>query len=189
MRGVYTMYLSEKTTTANAALIGLGNTRRIVLGDTLYEKYSHDEIETILAHELGHHVHHDIGWGLLIESVVTIVGFYIADVFLKWSVTQLHYAGIADLAAFPLLGLAIGAFGLVTTPLGNAFSRWRESLADGYALQATRNAPAFIGAMEKLANQNLAELEPERWVEVLLYDHPPIGKRIQRGQTFAQNLS
>jgi STE24 endopeptidase len=189
VRGVYTMYLSEKTTAANAALMGLGNTRRIVLGDTLYEKYSHDEIETILAHELGHHVHHDIGWGLLVESVVTIVGFYIADVFLKWSVTQLHYAGIADLAAFPLLGLVIGAFGLVTTPLGNAFSRWRESLADGYALQATRNAPAFIGAMEKLANQNLAELEPERWVEVLLYDHPPIGKRIQRGQTFAQNLS
>jgi STE24 endopeptidase len=189
VRGVYTMYLSEKTTAANAALMGLGNTRRIVLGDTLYEKYSHDEIETILAHELGHHVHHDIGWGLLVESVVTIVGFYIADVFLKWSVTQLHYAGIADLAAFPLLGLAIGAFGLVTTPLGNAFSRWRESLADGYALQATRNAPAFIGAMEKLANQNLAELEPGRWVEILLYDHPPIGKRIQRGQTFAQNLS
>jgi len=58
---------------------------------------------------------------------------------------------------------------LVTMPLENAFSRWRESLADEYALQSTRNAPAFIGAMEKLANQNLAEVEPERWVELLLY--------------------
>jgi STE24 endopeptidase len=183
--GVYTMMLSEKTTAANAALMGLGNTRRIVLGDTLYRNYTHDEIETILAHELGHQVHHDIGWGLVVQSAITLIGFYIADVFLKWSVDQLHYEGIADLAAFPLFGLAVGAFGFITMPLGNAYSRWRESMADDYALQATHNAPAFVGAMEKLANQNLAELEPEPWVEFLLYDHPPIGKRIKRGEQFA----
>lgn len=172
--------LSEKTTTANAALMGLGNTRRIVLGDTLYQNYSPDEIETILAHELGHHVHHDIAWGLIVESALMVVGFYLADLFLKWSAAQFRYNGIADLAAFPLLTFAIGVFGLTTLPLGNAYSRWRESLADDYALQTTRNAPAFIGAMEKLANQNLAELEPEPWVEFLLYDHPPIGKRLKR---------
>ncbi len=186
VRGVYTMMLSEKTTAANAALMGLGNTRRIVLGDTLYQNYSPDEIESILAHELGHHVHHDIGWSLVAETGLTLAGFYIADVFLRWSVAQLHYAGIADLAAFPLFGLALGAFGLVTMPLGNAFSRWREALADEYALQSTRNAPAFIGAMEKLANQNLAELEPEPWVEFLLYDHPPIGRRFQRGEAWTK---
>lgn len=180
VRGVYTMMLSEKTTTANAALLGLGNTRRIVLGDTLYQNYSPDEIEAILAHELGHHVHHDIAWGLIVESVLTVVGLYIADVFLKWSVAQFHFDGIADLAALPLLGFAIGVFGLLTLPLGNAYSRWRESLADDYALRTTRNPPAFIGAMEKLANQNLAQLEPEPWVEFLLYDHPPIGKRLKR---------
>lgn len=98
---------------------------------------------------------------------------------------QLRY-GIADLAAFPLLALALGVFGLLTTPLGNAFSRWRESLADDYALQSTRNPAAYIGAMEKLANQNLAQLEPEPWVEVLLYTHPPIGKRLRRGEQFAK---
>jgi STE24 endopeptidase len=184
VRGVYTMMLSEKTTAANAALMGLGNTRRIVLGDTLYNNYSHDEIETILAHELGHHVHHDIGWSIAVQSVLTLVGFYIADLFLKWSVAALHYEGIADLAAFPLLAFALGAFGLITMPLGNAYSRWREALADEYALETTGNAPAFIGAMEKLADQNLAELEPEPWVEALLYDHPPIGKRLKRGAEF-----
>ena len=184
VRGVYTMMLSEKTTEANAALMGLGNTRRIVLGDTLYEKYTPDEIESILAHELGHQVHHDIGWSLVAQTALTIAGFFIADVFLKWSVAQLHYAGIADLAAMPLFALALGVFGFVTMPLGNAFSRWRESLADEYALESTRNAGAFIGAMEKLANQNLAELEPERWVEWLLYDHPPIGKRLKRASAF-----
>lgn len=185
VRGVYSMLMSEKTTAANAALMGLGNTRRIVLGDTLYHNYTHDEIESILAHELGHHVHHDIGWGLLTQSALTLAGFYLADVFLRWSVGQLHYAGVADLAAFPLFALAMSIYGFITMPLGNAYSRWREALADAYALETTQNAPAFIGAMEKLANQNLAELEPARWVEFLLYDHPPIGKRLKRAETFA----
>ena len=185
VRGVFTMMLSEKTTAANAALMGLGNTRRIVLGDTLYEKYSHDEIESILAHELGHHVHHDIAWLITIDTILTIIGFFIADVFLKWSVSYFRYEGIADLSAFPLLGLALGVFSLITMPVSNAFSRWRESLADEYALQATRNARAFIGAMEKLANQNLAELEPEAWAEYLLYTHPPIGKRLRHAERFA----
>ena len=85
----------------------------------------------------------------------------------------------------PLFGLALGVFGLITLPLGNAYSRWRESRADDYALETTHNAPAFIGAMEKLANQNLAELEPEPWVEFLLYDHPPIGKRLRRASRAA----
>ena len=185
VRGVFTMMLSEKTTAANAALMGLGNTRRIVLGDTLYEKYSHDEIETILAHELGHHVHRDIAWSLVVETALTLAGFFIADLILRTGVALLRYESIADLAAMPLFALALGAFGAVTLPLGNAFSRWRESLADEYSLQATRNAPAFIGAMEKLANQNLAEVEPGRWVEYLLYSHPPIGKRIKHGEKFA----
>ncbi len=185
VQGVYTMMLSEKTTAANAALMGMGNTRRIVVGDTLYHDYSPDEIETILAHELGHQVHHDIPLSLVVESALNLIGFFIANEFLVWSVGVLHYNGIADLAAFPLLGLALGAFGLITMPLGNGFSRWRESLADQYALQSTGNATAFIGAMEKLANQNLAELEPEPWVEFLLYDHPPIGKRLKRGEQFA----
>jgi STE24 endopeptidase len=189
VRGVYTMMLSEKTTAANAALMGLGNTRRIVLGDTLYRDYSPDEIESILAHELGHHVHHDIAWSLIAQSVITLAGFFVADLFLKWGVAQLHYEGIADLAAMPLFALALGLFGLITMPVGNAFSRWREALADAYALQATSNATAFIGAMEKLANQNLAELEPDAWVEWLLYDHPPIGKRIKMGEAYAQSAA
>lgn len=188
VRGVYSMLLSEKTTAANAALMGLGNTRRIVLGDTLYQNYSHDEIESILAHELGHQVHHDIGWGLLAQSAFTVAGFFAADVFLRWSVAVLQYPGVADLAAFPLLALALSLYGFITMPLGNAYSRWREALADDYALETTRNAPAFIGAMEKLANQNLAELEPEPWVEYLLYDHPPIGKRLKRGEEFGANV-
>jgi STE24 endopeptidase len=184
VRGVYTMVMSEKTTTANAALMGLGNTRRIVLGDTLYEKYSHDEIETILAHELGHQVHRDIAWLLVVQSAVILAGFFVVDIFLRWGVAQLGYSGLGDPATMPLFALALGAFQFVFMPIGNAFSRWRETMADEYALQSTKNAPAFIGAMEKLADQNLGELEPEPWVEILLYDHPPIGKRLEHGKRY-----
>lgn len=184
VRGVYTMMLSEKTTAANAAFMGLGNTKRIVLGDTLYNNYTHDEIESVLAHELGHQVHNDIVWGIAVETALTVVGFLIADWIMRAGVALMQFGGIADLAAMPLFALAFGAFGLVTMPLGNGYSRWREMRADQYALETTRNPAAFVGAMEKLANQNLAELQPEPWIEFLLYDHPPIGKRLKMGQEF-----
>lgn len=182
VHGVYTMVLSEKTTAANAAFMGLGNTKRIVLGDTLYQNYTHDEIESVLAHELGHQVHNDIVLGIAVETGLTMIGFFLADWVMRVGVGFFGFGGIEDLAGMPLFGLALGAFGLVTMPLGNAFSRWRESRADDYALESTRNPGAFVGAMEKLANQNLAELEPEPWVEFLLYDHPPIGKRLKMAE-------
>jgi Zn-dependent protease with chaperone function len=185
VRGVYTMMLSEKTTAANAAFMGLGNTKRIVLGDTLYRDYSQDEIESVLAHELGHQVHNDIMWGIAFEGALTVAGLLVSDLVLRTGVTLFRFDGIADLAAMPLFALALGAFGLVTMPLGNGLSRWRESRADEYALESTRNPRAFVAAMEKLANQNLAELEPEAWVEILLYDHPPIGKRLKMGREAA----
>lgn len=184
VRGVYTMMLSEKTTAANAAFMGLGNTKRIVLGDTLYNRYSHDEIESVLAHELGHQVHNDIVWGIAVETAVTVIGFLVANWVMRAGIVLLHLRGLADLAAMPLFALALGAFGLVTMPISNGYSRWRESRADEYALETTRNPGAFVGAMEKLADQNLAELRPEPWIEFLLYDHPPIGKRLKMGEEF-----
>ncbi len=186
VRGVYTMVLSDKTTAANAAFMGLGNTKRIVLGDTLYQKYSPDEIESIVAHELGHQVHNDIVWGIAIDTGLNVVGFLVAHWILQAGGAYFHFDGIADLAAMPLFALALGVYGLITMPVGNAYSRWRESQADEYALEVTRNAPAFIGAMEKLADQNLAELEPAPWVEFLLHDHPPVGKRLKMGEAFAR---
>jgi STE24 endopeptidase len=184
VNGVYTMVMSDRTSAANAAFMGLGNTKRIVLGDTLYENYSPDEIETILAHELAHQVHNDIIWGVVVQTVLTVVGFYLANLVMQFGVSYFGFEGIADLAAMPLLGLALGAYALVTMPLGNWYSRWREVNADRYALETTRNPEAFISAFEKLANQNLAEIEPEGWVVWLLYDHPPIGKRLEMGHSF-----
>jgi STE24 endopeptidase len=182
VRGVYKFDMSRRTTAANAALTGLGNTRRIILGDTLLEEFSDDEIETVLAHELGHHVHNDIPLSIAFESLTTLVGFYLASLVLNWGVAYFGFQGPWDVAAFPLFVLVIGLYGLITMPLGNAFSRWRERQADRYALQATGKNRAFASAMTRLANQNLADVDPEPWVVFLLLSHPPLRERIRMAQ-------
>jgi len=184
VRGVFTINLSSKTTAANAALMGWGNTRRIVLGDTLLAHYTPDEIETVLAHELAHHVHGDIWQLMAVQSLLLLGGLFLADRFLHWGVRSFGFQSPADVAAMPLFALALALFGLLTMPLGNTYSRWRESAADDYALRATSKAEAFHSAMTRLANQNLAEVVPARWVELLLYDHPPIGQRLARAERF-----
>ena len=184
VKGVYVFDMSSKTVAANAALMGLGNTRRIVLGDTLTENFSADEIETVLAHELGHHVHKDLITGIIVQTLITLVGFWLADKVMQWGIAAFGYAGLTDPATLPLLIVALAVFGLVTMPLGNAWSRWREVKADEYALRMTGNPDAFISAMTRLANQNLAETEPPAWVEFLLHSHPSIGKRVAAARNF-----
>ena len=178
VQGVFKFDLSQRTKAANAALTGLGRTRRIILGDTLLDSFTPDEIETVLAHELGHHVNRDIPLSIAFETVSTLVGLWLASLILNWGVTVFGFAGPADIAALPLLMLVMGLFGVATMPISNGFSRWRERLADRYALDATRNSKAFSSAMTRLANQNLAEVDPEPWVEWLLYSHPALKKRI-----------
>lgn len=184
VRGVYTFDMSRRTKSANAALTGMGGTRRIILGDTLLNEFSADEIETVLAHELGHHVNKDIPLLILSQTVSTVAGLWLAALALRWGVGQFGFQGVSDPAALPLFMVVMGLFGLLTMPLTNAFSRWRERLADQYALESTRKPAAFASAMTRIANQNLAEADPEPWVEWLLYSHPALEKRIRMAQQF-----
>ena len=184
VQGVYKFDMSRRTRSANAALTGLGATRRIILGDTLLNEFTADEIETVLAHELGHHVNKDIPLSIAVETLSTVLGLFLASLALKWGVSTFSLAGVADIAGLPLFMLVMGLFSLVTMPLTNAFSRWRERKADQYALDSTRNAPAFASAMTRLANQNLAEVDPEPWVEFLLYSHPALEKRIRMANSY-----
>lgn len=186
VQGVYTFDMSRKTVAANAALMGLGNTRRIVLGDTLVNKFTADEIETVLAHELGHQVHRDLPLGILVQSALTLIGFFLADVVMRWGIALFGYHSLSDPATLPLLIVAMTVFSLITMPLGNLWSRWREVKADRYALQTTGRPQAFISGMTRLANQNLADTEPPAWVEFLLHSHPSISKRVAFAQTFAE---
>jgi STE24 endopeptidase len=185
VQGVYVFDMSSKTVAANAALMGLGNTRRIVLADTLVERFTANEIETVLAHELGHHVHKDLPLGIIVQSLLTLIGFWLADLVMRWGVTTFAYTSLTDPATLPLLMVALSIFGLVTMPLSNSWSRWREVKADEYALKMTGKPRAFISAMTRLANQNLAEAEPPGWVEFLLHSHPSINKRVARAKSFS----
>jgi STE24 endopeptidase len=189
VQGVFTIDLSAKTTAANAALMGLGNTRRIVLGDTLMAEYDADEIETILAHELGHHVHGDIWRGIAVQTALTLTGLFLADRLLRWGVAYFAFESLADVAAFPLVAMAVGGLAVLAMPLANAYSRWREGLADQFSLEMTGKPQAFISSMTKLANQNLSEAEPEPWVELLLYSHPAVSKRIKAARGFQSSLA
>ena len=185
VQGVYQFDMSRRTKSANAALTGLGNTRRIILGDTLITEFSPDEIETVLAHELGHQVHRDIPVGIAIQTGITLVGLFLVSLALNAGVSAFQLAGPADPASLPLLILGLGLYGLITMPLTNAYSRWRERRADQYALEATGNGLAFAAALTRLANQNLAEADPEGWVEFLFYSHPALSKRIAMAEQSA----
>jgi len=185
--GVFEWRLSDKTKKANAALAGIGQTRRIIISDTLLAEHSDDEIEVILAHELAHHVHRDIWKGIALETVLIALGFYLADRVLTRLSGSFGLTGKGDVAALPLLLLAAGAVSLALMPLVNALSRAHERRADRYALELTKNVPAFVSAMKRLGAQNLAEEHPSRLVEILFYTHPPITARIDAAQTWAKS--
>jgi STE24 endopeptidase len=180
VRGVFKFDMSRRTKSANAALTGIGNTRRIVLGDTLINEFSTDEIETVLAHELGHHVHRDIPLLITFGTLSTTLSLFLASLALNWAIDYFSFTGPADVAAFPALMLIFSAYGLITMPIDNAVSRWRESMADDYALQSTGKSEAFASAFTRLANQNLGEVDPENWVVFMFYSHPPLGERIAK---------
>jgi STE24 endopeptidase len=183
--GVYEWGLGEKTRRANAALVGTGATRRILLSDTLLAEYTDDEIEVILAHELAHHVHRDIPRGLAVETALLLVAAYAAAAALQRSSGSLGLIGPPDVAGLPLLMLVFGGLMMIAMPLVNAFSRLNERRADRFALKLTNRADAFVSAMRRLASQNLIEEHPSRTVVWLFHSHPPIEERIEAARSSA----
>jgi STE24 endopeptidase len=186
VRGVYEWKLSEKSKKANAALTGLGNTRRIILADTLLQNYSHDEIEAVLAHELGHHVHRHIFKSILLQMAITFVGFWAANEVLRYATYQAHmFDLLSDFANLPLLALVSAALSLFLLPAMNAYSRYNERQADRYCWQSVPSIEPFITAMDKLSAQNLSEKTPSRLIEVLFHSHPSVSRRIAAARRFA----
>lgn len=185
VRGVYEWKLSEKSKKANAALTGLGRTRRIILADTLLENYSPDEIEAILAHELGHQVHSHIAKGIAVQVAITFLGFWATAWILNYAVEQLRmFERISDFATLPLLALVSTVMSFALMPLLNAYSRFNERQADRYCFRSVPSVGPFITSMQKLADQNLAEKHPSRFVEWFFHSHPSISRRVAAAQSF-----
>ena len=176
--GVFEWKLGEKSRTANAALVGFGSTRRVIVSDTLVRGYGDDEIEVVLAHELAHHVHRDLPSMLLADAGLTLAGLVAGHLALKWLGHSAGLSGPDDVAGMPVLLLSAALVGLVGRPFVNALSRRHERRADRYAIETTRNPAAFISAMRRLGVQNLADEHPSRPVEWFFYSHPPMRDRI-----------
>src|SRR5579862_4067283 len=186
VRGVYRWKLSEKSKKANAALTGLGNTRRIILADTLLDNYSPEEIEAVLAHELGHHVHRHILKSILVQAAITLFGFWAANWTLHYAVDQHMFEELSDFANLPLLALVSVVLSFVLMPAMNAFSRFNERQADRYDFESIHSVDPFISSMNKLAAQNLAERTPSKWVEWFFHSHPAISRRVEAAQAWGR---
>ncbi|HWG37308.1 MAG TPA: M48 family metalloprotease [Terriglobales bacterium] len=184
LHGIYEWKLGEKSAKANAALTGFGKTRRVIISDTLLEASPAEEIEAVFVHELGHHVHRDIWRGLAFQLALSFLGFWLAQWALRGLEHPLGLRGISDVAGLPLIGLVFAGLGLALLPASNGFVRAMERRADDYSFNTLGTAAPLMAGLRRLAEKNLAEVEPPRWKEWLLYSHPSIATRLRRGEAW-----
>jgi STE24 endopeptidase len=178
IEGVYRLHLSAETRKANAALAGLGRTRRVLLGDTLLEQFTPEEIEVVFAHEVGHHVHNHLPRLITASVILSAVGFWLVDLVLRNTAERLGYTAFNDPAALPLVLVVLSLFGLALSPAQNAVSRFFERQCDRYALERTGDRQAYRSAFIKLARLNKSDPDPHPLIAWLFYDHPPIRQRL-----------
>jgi STE24 endopeptidase len=178
VENVYKFDMSRNTKKANAAFAGIGKSKRILLGDTLLDSYSEDEIETVIAHELGHYKKRHIIKNIIIGTASSFLTLFLISLLYRISLTWFGYHSITTIAALPLLSLWGMAIGIIQTPLSNMLSRKYEYEADQYAVSSTGKPGAFIHTLEKLTLQNLGDKDPHPFVEWFFYSHPSIKNRI-----------
>lgn len=173
--GVYKWGLSAKATMSNAAVTGLGPTKRIIIADTMLDRYPTEEIEAVLAHELAHQVHGDL-YRFLVLGVAGGAALLIG---LRLALDALLGPGAAaDTANYPLLAVSLSLASFLAGPLLMTFSRRREYAADAYAARLT-SPKAIGGALIRLSDQNLGDPEPPAWEEALFMSHPSVANRVR----------
>jgi STE24 endopeptidase len=182
---VFEIDFSKKTLKANAAFVGVGNTRRVILADTLKDKYTADEIEVILAHEFAHYRLKHLIKLILINSAATILTFYIIFKTSPVVLSLFGFSSLSEIAALPLILIYFTLFGIIMQPFEAFISRAFEKNADALALKITGAKEAFISMMGKLSSQNLADRRPAAIIKFFFFDHPPIDERIEMAKKFA----
>lgn len=179
--GVFRFDLGAETRKANAALAGLGRTRRVLLSDTLMKAFTAEEIEGVLGHELAHHRYHHITLQLILGTLGSWIAFTLTQRLAGVWVAFFHLSSLADIAGFPVLMAWLSLLGLIAMPLQNGISRGFEWQCDRFAVAKTEPR-AFADALRRLGSLNLADLNPPRWVIWVFYDHPPLAERISAAQ-------
>ncbi len=180
---VFEIDFSKKTLKANAAFVGWGSTKRILLADTLKDKYSHDEIEVILAHEFAHYQMKHLLKLIIMNALSTVAVFYLIFKTNSYVLNIFGLSSLQDLAAFPVVVMYLMVFGIITQPLGNYISRAFEKDADKAAIKITGFKEAFISMMNKLSDQNLSDRSPNPIIKFLFFDHPPTDERVKMAES------
>jgi STE24 endopeptidase len=175
---VFEIDFSKKTLKANAAFTGMGKTKRVLLADTLKDKYTYDEVEVILAHEFAHYRLKHITKLIALNSLITLGLFYLIFKTATYALAVFKLNSLAQLSSLPLVFLYFIFFGVIAQPLEAWVSRKYEKEADKLALQVTGTPEAFISLMEKLAAQNLADRNPHPVIKFFFFTHPPTDERI-----------
>lgn len=179
VKGIFVFNLSKTTKKANAAFTGLGSTKRIILGDTLVANFTDEEIETIFAHELGHYTMNHVWKLIVVGTMSTFLGLFVTARLYELNLTWFGFPSMEAIAALPILGLWLGIYSMVTTPLNNMLSRRFENQADAYAVRTSGKKSAFANALQKLGAVNMADRSPHPVIEFLFYSHPSLEKRIR----------
>jgi len=179
VRDVCSLDFSRRTAEANAAVIGMGRSRRVVIADTLLAEFSAGEVDAVIAHELGHHVHRDVQRLLLGNGVLMWLGLGVAAWAAPAALPFLSLPALGYVPGYPVLVAVAELYFLLVSPLLNWWSRRLETAADRFALRLTHDPTAFATAMRRIGCQNLIELRPPRWSEVVLASHPALHRRIQ----------
>lgn len=184
---VYEVDKSQDTKMLNAYVTGFGNTKRIVLWDTIIAKLTPDELLFVMGHEMGHFVLHHIEQDIVFQFALSFLLFLFlsyAGVLIKKSRKKWKVEGLGDIASLPLLLLMVNLFFLVTAPLSNAFSRHLEHEADCFGLEVTRNNHAAANAFVKLQQENLGNPSPGFLYLHWRSTHPPLADRIGYCNTY-----
>ena len=170
---------SSSSVTSTALVAGTGQSRRVFIASDVLRDWSDEEIAVVVAHEFGHHVHHDLWWALAVDSAVVLAGLAASGAVLRAAAMP-----PGALAALPLVGLATWGTFIAATPLRHALSRWQERRADAFALELTGGTSEFRAALRRLAARHLVEERPSRLTRWLYHRHPTVADRLRFADQF-----
>ena len=182
LKKVVVVKASEKTEKANAGFAGMGKTKRLLLFDTLLDKFHPKEIKGVVAHELGHYVNKDIIRFVLISAGLIFPIFYLTGRIFT------AYGSFENIYHLPLFLLILYGLYSLIDPITNAYSRYREKKADRFAIETTGEPRAMVSGFKRLSDIDLAEVDPHKLIEIFFYDHPAPKKRIEMTERFKEKV-
>lgn len=190
---VFQVDKSEETNKINAYVTGMFGAKRIVLWDTLLNKFSEDEIAFVMAHEMGHYVLHHIWKLVAILSAALLLLLFIISRTIQGIIRRfgdrMGFERLEDIASLPLLLLMFSLLIFLISPVFNLYSRQMEREADRFGLQLTQNTEAAVMAFVKLSGENLSNPSPHPFIEFWLYSHPALEKRIAACREFQAEVN